>query len=104
MAIYELSVSSEPRQVMKFTAGGLHISLSLYYNPVPQGGQWLIDMSDADSQELLISGYALCCGIPILRRMTLPFYFLLLDTSGSSLNPYGGNDMGSRCKLYIVEK
>ena len=104
MSTYQLPVSSDPNQQMSFTAGGMHIGLSLYYNPVPTGGQWHIDLKDADSDEIIISGYAIVCGVPLLKRMTLPFYFVLVDTSGLHLNPYGGDDMGTRCKLYVVEK
>jgi hypothetical protein len=104
MAEFLVPASSNPNQVMRFQAGGMHVKLALYYNPIPTGGQWFIDVSDADSEEVYVSGYAIVCGVPILKRMTLPFYFLLIDTSGLNLNPYGGNDMGTRCKLYIVEK
>ncbi|EBL3323371.1 hypothetical protein D4T62_10520 [Salmonella enterica subsp. enterica] len=82
----------------------MSVDLTLYYNPVTDGGQWYFDMADADSQEQLVSGYAIVCGVPILKRMTLPFYLRLIDTSGLNLNPYGGSDMGTRCKLYVVEK
>lgn len=104
MAIYKLPVSSEPRQQMTFPAGGMSVAMALYYNPVSDGGQWHIDLSDADSDELLVSGYAIVCGVPILKRMNLPFYFRLVDTSGLKLNPYGGEDMGNRCQFYVIEK
>ncbi|HEY4438706.1 MAG TPA: hypothetical protein VGN40_21350 [Lelliottia sp.] len=104
MGAFLLPVTSAPRQQMTFTAGGLRARLTLFYNPVPDGGQWHLDLEDADSEEVLVSGYALVCGTPILRRMTLPFFFRLIDTSGLDLNPYGGRDMGMRCKLYVVEK
>lgn len=104
MTAYLLPASSDPNQKMTFTAGGMHIELTLYYNPIPDGGQWFIDLTDADSGDVLVSGYAIVCGVPILKRMTLPFYFRLIDASGLDLNPYGGADMGTRCKLYVVEK
>ncbi|MDK9607116.1 phage baseplate plug family protein [Lelliottia wanjuensis] len=104
MATYKLPISSDPRQRMTFNAGGMNVSLTMYYNPIPDGGQWFIDLADAESDEVLVSGYAIVCGAPILKRMTLPFYFRLIDTSGLNLNPYGGNDMGSRCELHVIEK
>lgn len=104
MPTYQLPVSSDPRQSMSFSAGDMTVELTLYYNAVPDGGQWHIDLIDSDSQVQLVSGYAIVCGVPILKRMTLPFYLRLVDTSGLNLNPYGGADMGERCKLYVVEK
>lgn len=104
MVTYKLPVSSETRQQMTFAVGGMSVGMTLYYNPVSEGGQWHIDLSDADSDEVLVSGYAIVCGAPILKRMNLPFYFRLIDTSGLNLNPYGGGDMGNRCQLYVIEK
>lgn len=89
---------------MTLSVSGMSIRLDLYYNPVPEGGQWHIDVKDAESGEAFVAGYAIVCGIPLLKRMTLPFYFRLVDTSGLNLNPYGGGDLGTRCKLYVVEK
>lgn len=104
MSVWKIPVNASPRQSMRFQIGDMHIGLTLYYNPVPQGGAWVMDLTDVDSGEALVNGYTLVCGVPILKRTTLPFWFRLEDTSGLQLNPYGGNDLGSRCLLYIVEK
>ncbi|MGE9550439.1 phage baseplate plug family protein [Erwinia amylovora] len=102
--LYKLAVSSDPYQTMKVTVGDTKYQLSLRYNPVPTGGQWLVDISDASTSVALISGYALVCGVPLLKRTRLPFWLYLYDSSGSALNPYGGNDLGSRCVLYLMDR
>jgi hypothetical protein len=104
MNIWKIPVNSSPRQSMRFQVGDLHVGLTLYYNPVPDGGTWVMDLIDADSNDVLVSGYSLVCGVPILKRTTLPFWFRLVDISGLHLNPYNGNDLGTRCLLYVVEK
>ena len=104
MTLWKIPVNTSPRQNMRFQVAGMHIGLTLYYNPVPEGGAWVMDLTDADSGERLVSGYSLVCGVPVLKRTTLPFWFRLEDTSGLQLNPYGGQDLGTRCLLYVVEK
>lgn len=89
---------------MKVTVGDTKYQIALRYNPVPTGGQWLVDITDASTSAALISGYALVCGVPLLKRTRLPFWLWLQDTSGSALNPYGGSDMGSRCVLYLMDR
>ncbi|WP_191939644.1 hypothetical protein IFU37_022635 (plasmid) [Pantoea agglomerans] len=54
-----------------------------------------MDIADANNGQALISG------VPVLKRTSLPFWLYLYDSSGNALNPYGGNDMGSRCVLYL---
>lgn len=102
--LYKLAVSSDPYQTMKVTVGDTKYQLSLRYNPVPTGGQWLVDIADASTSSALISGYALVCGVPLLKRTRLPFWLYLYDSSGSALNPYGGTDLGSRCILYLMDR
>lgn len=101
---YQLSVSRDPYQTMKVTVGEAKYQIDLRYNPVPTGGQWLVDISDAGTSEALIRGYALVCDVPILKRTRLPFWLYLYDSSGSALNPYGGSDLGNRCILYLMDR
>ncbi|WP_208951222.1 hypothetical protein [Rahnella sp. ChDrAdgB13] len=102
--LYQLPVGSEPNQTMTFTVGSTHVRLTLYYNPVPTGGQWHMDVEDADTEAVYARGYALVVGVPLLYRTQLPFWFWLEDTSGLNLNPYGGNDLGARCLLYVMDR
>jgi len=60
-----------------------------------------VDIADANNGQALTSGYGLVCGVPVLKRTSLLFWLYLYDSSGNALNPYGGNDMGSRCVLYL---
>ncbi|WP_277973542.1 phage baseplate plug family protein, partial [Pantoea agglomerans] len=85
--LYRLAVSSDPYQTLKVTVGSTKYQLSLRYNPVPPGGQWLVDIADANTSQALISGYALVCGVPVLKRTRLPFWLYLYDSSGNALNP-----------------
>lgn len=102
--IYKLSVSSDPLQTMKFNIGDTKYQLDLHYNAVATGGQWFIDIYDANTSEALIRGYALVVGVPVLKRTRLPFWFYLNDSSGLNLNPFGGNDLGQRCVLYVMDR
>lgn len=102
--LYKLTVSSDASQTMKVTVGDTKYQIDLRYNPVPTGGQWLVDIADASTSSALISGYALVCGVPLLKRTRLPFWLWLQDASGSALNPYGGSDMGIRCVLYLMDR
>ncbi|KAA5977162.1 hypothetical protein [Pantoea sp. M_4] len=53
---YRLAVSSDPYQTLKVTVGSTRYQLSLRYNPVPPGGQWLVDISDAGTNKALSTG------------------------------------------------
>lgn len=102
--LFKLAVSADPHQTMKVTVGDTKYQIDLRFNPVPTGGQWLVDIADASTSAPLISGYALVCSVPLLKRTRLPFWLWLQDTSGAALNPFGSNDLGSRCVLYLVDR
>lgn len=104
MTPYQLFIGSEPSQTMKFIIGDTKYQLNLRYNPVATGGQWFIDIFNASTSEALVNGYALVAGVPVLKRSRLPFWLYLFDSSGLNLNPFGGNDLGGRCQLYIMDR
>ncbi|UXY51325.1 phage baseplate plug family protein [Pseudomonas tohonis] len=97
-----IPISSEPLQEQSFDFAGRRLRLTLRYNSI--GDHWALDLLDESDNTWLAQGLTLVVGVPMLWRATLPFFLWLDDLSGVGLDPMGGNDMGSRCLLYIGEK
>ncbi|HGM5801107.1 TPA: hypothetical protein ACKP5W_003792 [Pseudomonas aeruginosa] len=97
-----LPIDDSPLQEQRFEFAGQRLRLTLRYNSV--GDHWGLDLFDELSQAWIAQGLALVVGVPMLWRSSVPYYFWLTDESGAGLDPIGGQDLGSRCRLYIGEK
>ncbi|MCG9064725.1 hypothetical protein LH425_06660 [Laribacter hongkongensis] len=98
----QLPVDSSPLQGMTVEVAGRSLQLTIRYNSI--GDHWAIDIYDEADMRWVAQGQALATGVPILWRVQVPYFFLLVDESGIGLDPSGGADLGSRCLLYIGEK
>lgn len=98
----QLPVDSSPLQGMTVEIAGRSLQLTIRYNSI--GDHWAVDVYDETDARWIAQGQALMVGVPILWRVQVDYFLLLVDESGVGLDPTGGNDLGSRCLLYIGEK
>lgn len=97
-----IPVTQSPYQEQTFDFNGRKIRLTLRFNSI--GEFWAMDVYEPVTQRQICQGQALACGVPILLRSTQPYFFYLEDESGAELDPFGIDDLGTRCFLYIGEK
>ena len=97
-----IPVDSSPQQEMTIQYEATQLLLNVRYNTV--GDHWELDVYDQTQDRQICQGLALAVGVPMLWRAAVPYVFWLVDSSGVGLDPTGGEDLGSRCLLYIGDK
>lgn len=97
-----IPIDSSPCQEMSISFKGKRLRLTIYYNSIADG--WKMDVFDLEKKNYVAQRVALVVGVPILGRRPLDYFFGLTDTSGLELDPYAGEDLGTRCRLYIEDK
>lgn len=98
----QIIVDSSPYQEQTFSYAGYSLRMTIRYNSI--GDFWNFDLFDLNADSFICQSTALVVGIPMLSKETCSFYLWLEDESGLDLDPVGGEDLGTRCKLYIGEK
>ncbi|MCX8566829.1 MAG: hypothetical protein ON057_001556 [Glomeribacter sp. 1016415] len=100
--MYQIPVDSAPYQEMTIAFKAHALRLTLRYNSLVD--YWALDVFDLKRDRYTTQGQPLVVGVPILWRRPVEYCFILTDESGIGLDPVGGEDLGQRCFLYIVDK
>jgi len=94
--ILNISDETYQRHVVLFEES--EITMVLRYLPTVE--MWVLDAAYKDT---VLSGYRLALGALHMRSRNMPFDFIVLDTSGTGLDPYRRDDFStSRCALYLL--
>lgn len=100
--MFEIPVSTEETQEQSFDLFGMSVRLTLYFNRFLQG--WQFDLYDTNKNKYITQREGLTVGAPSLIEKNLPFILTLIDQSGSGINSMSREELGSRLKLYAVDK
>lgn len=100
--LYQIPVTQSPHQEQTFEFNGVKIRLTLRFNSI--GRFWTMDIFEPMKGKQVCRGMSLVCGVPLLNRMTRPYFLWLTDESGANLDPMSLSDLGTRCLLYIGAK
>lgn len=100
--IYEIPVSTEEIQEQSFTLFNMNLRLTLYFNTISRG--WQFDLLDTNTDQFIAQRYGLTVNSPALFTKNLPFIILMADGSGMGLSAVQRRELGSRLKVYFVDK
>ena len=93
-----LNVSDETHQRHVILFEESEITMVLRYLPTVE--MWVLD---ATYRGTALSGYRLVLNTLHMRSRNMPFDFIVLDNSGTGLDPYRRDDFSTgRCALYLL--
>jgi hypothetical protein len=93
-----LNISDETYQRHIVLFNEAELVLVLRYSPTVE--MWSLD---AVYKDTVLSGYRLALNTLHMRSRNMPFDFIVLDSSGTGLDPYRRDDFSTgRCALYLL--
>jgi hypothetical protein len=98
----KIPVNNSPYQEMTLDFNDEKIRLTIRYNAM--ASLWFMDVYSVTADSLIESAVPLLVGVPLLWRNTAGYFFEVVDESGLMVSPFGVNDLGTRCFLYIHSK
>lgn len=99
MGIQIENITDEPHQRHTILFEESEIVLNLRYHPTVE--MWVIDVEYKTARVL---GLKLSLGVLHMRSKNLPFDFVIIDQSGTDLDPIRLDDFATgRCSLYMLD-